>query len=53
MPAIMQSKTVNVASFAALRKAPLPKPEPQVAAAKKPGKSFFDYVRIALSAPAA
>jgi hypothetical protein len=50
MPAIMQPKTVNVASLAAQRKAPLPKPATQVAAAKKPGKSFLDCLRLALSA---
>jgi hypothetical protein len=53
MPAIMQPKTVNVASLVAVRNAPLPRPVPQVDAAKKPGKSFFDYLRIALSAPVA
>jgi len=53
MPAIMQPKTVNVVSLAALRNTPLPKPVPQVDATKKPGKSFFDYLRIALSAPVA
>ena len=50
MPAIMQPKTVNVASPAAQRKAPLPKPPAQAAADKKPGKSFLDYLRIAFSA---
>ena len=50
MSAIMQPKTVNVASLAAQRKAPLPKPAAQVTAGKKPGKSFLDYLRIALAA---
>ena len=49
MPAIIQPKTVNVTSLAAQRKAPLPKPAAQIAA-KKSGKSFLDYLRIALSA---
>jgi hypothetical protein len=53
MPAIMQQKTVNVASFAAPRQAPLPKAAPRLAAAKTPRKSFFDFLRIALSAPMA
>ena len=49
MPAIMQPKTVNVPSRIAQRKMPLPKPAAQVAADKKPGKSFLDYLRVALS----
>jgi hypothetical protein len=50
MPAITQPKTVLVASSSAVRNAPLTKPAPQVVAGKKPGKSFLDCLRIALSA---
>jgi hypothetical protein len=49
MPAILHAKTVNVASRASQRQAPLPKAAAQVAPNKKPGKSLLDYLRIALS----
>ena len=49
MQAVIQPKTVKVASLGTQPKASLPKPAGQIAAGKKLRKSFLDYLRIALS----